>query len=100
MEITLTGISQDSKEATITLWHAEEGERVAKGQDLIEVATDKAVFDVPAPCDGVLAGIMKKAGDTARTDEVIAIIRAEKSGRGASFQGSRPADQENPETEA
>ncbi len=79
MEIRLTGISQDSKEATITLWHVKEGERVAEGQDLVEVATDKAAFDVPAPCDGVLTGIKKRAGDTARTDEVIAIIREDKS---------------------
>jgi pyruvate/2-oxoglutarate dehydrogenase complex dihydrolipoamide acyltransferase (E2) component len=79
MEITLTGISQDSKEATITLWHVEKDERVAKGQDLVEVATDKATFDVSAPCSGVLAGIKKRAGDTVRTDEVIAVIREDKS---------------------
>ena len=38
----------------------------------MEVATDKATFDVPAPCKGVLGTIRKKAGETVATDENIA----------------------------
>ncbi|MGB2601085.1 MAG: biotin/lipoyl-containing protein [Candidatus Omnitrophota bacterium] len=74
MELKLTGISQDAKEATITLWHKSESERVVKGRDLVEIVTDKATFDVPAPCDGILTKIKKEPGETVTTDEVIAVI--------------------------
>lgn len=78
MEVTLTGISQDAKEATITMWCKSEGEKVVKGGDLVEIVTDKATFDVPVPCNGTLAKINKKAGETVTTDEVIAVILEEK----------------------
>jgi pyruvate/2-oxoglutarate dehydrogenase complex dihydrolipoamide acyltransferase (E2) component len=74
MELTLTGISQDTREATITMWCKNEGEKVVKGRDLVEIVTDKATFDVPAPCSGTLTKINKKAGEMVTTDEVIAVI--------------------------
>jgi 2-oxoglutarate dehydrogenase E2 component (dihydrolipoamide succinyltransferase) len=47
---------------------------VVKGRDLVEIVTDKATFDVPAPCDGILTKIKKEPGETVTTDEVIAVI--------------------------
>ncbi|MBD3426005.1 MAG: hypothetical protein GF409_02090 [Candidatus Omnitrophica bacterium] len=74
MELTLSGISQDAKEATITIWHNRQGDNVSRGEDLLEVVTDKATFDVPCPCNGVLGSIKRRAGETVRTDEVVAVI--------------------------
>ena len=48
-------------------------------KDLVEVTTDKATFDIPAPCSGVLMDIVKKEGETARTDEIIATIQQDRS---------------------
>lgn len=74
MELRLTELSEDAKDVIITLWHAGENAVLEKGQDLLEVVTDKATFDVEAPCGGVLVKILKKEGEKVRTDEVIAEI--------------------------
>lgn len=43
-------------------WLKKEGDRVAKGELLLAVETDKAVMDIEAPGDGVLAGISVQPG--------------------------------------
>ena len=75
MELRLPELSEGSSEAVITVWHATENGRVIKDQDLVEVTTDKATFDIPSPCDGILVNVAKKEGETARTDEILAEIK-------------------------
>lgn len=74
MQLRLPDISKGSKGATITMWHVAENSRVTKNQDLVEVVTDKATFDVAAPASGVLKKIMKKEGESVRFGEIIAEI--------------------------
>ena len=45
-------------------FHVAVGDRVAEGDPLVEVETDKALTDVVAPCDGVVAAFEVDAGDT------------------------------------
>jgi 2-oxoglutarate dehydrogenase E2 component (dihydrolipoamide succinyltransferase) len=75
MELRLPELSEGSSEAIITVWHAAENGRVIEGQDLIEVSTDKATFDIPSPCSGVLVNIVRKKGETVKTNEILAEIR-------------------------
>jgi len=79
MEIKLAGILEDNVEASVTIWHASENQRVTKGQDIFEIVTDKATFDVSAPCSGTLAKINKKEGEKVSADETIAEIQEDKN---------------------
>lgn len=74
MFLRLPELSSGSKEAVITAWHVGLNGSVEKGQDLVEVSTDKATFDITSPCDGTLTRTMKSPGETAENDEVIAEI--------------------------
>jgi pyruvate dehydrogenase E2 component (dihydrolipoamide acetyltransferase) len=74
MEIKLPDISGKTDEAVITVWHIAENDAVEKDQDIVEVVTDKATFDVSAPCSGTVTGILKLKGERVKADEVIAII--------------------------
>ncbi|NQT32810.1 MAG: hypothetical protein HQ594_03965 [Candidatus Omnitrophica bacterium] len=74
MDIILPELSGKETEAVITAWHAKEEDPVTKDQDLLEVATDKATFDVPAPCDGTLVKILRKETEEVRAGEIIAEI--------------------------
>jgi 2-oxoisovalerate dehydrogenase E1 component len=49
-------------EATIVGWFKKIGERVGKGEALLEIETDKAVTQVESPADGVLAEILADKG--------------------------------------
>jgi pyruvate dehydrogenase E2 component (dihydrolipoamide acetyltransferase) len=55
-------------------WLKKEGEAVSKGEPLLEVETDKAVMEVEAPADGVLAGVKVGAGTEVAVGKVIAWI--------------------------
>jgi pyruvate dehydrogenase E2 component (dihydrolipoamide acetyltransferase) len=39
------------------------GDKVTKGQSMLEVETNKAVMDVPAPADGAIVSVNVKVGD-------------------------------------
>ena len=57
-------------------WRKKEGDRVTKGEPLLEIETDKAVVEVEAPADGILAGIKASAGDDIPVGQTIAWIVA------------------------
>jgi len=57
-------------------WRKKEGERVSKGEPLLEIETDKAVVEVEAPGDGILAGITADVGAVIPVGETIAWLVA------------------------
>ncbi len=57
-------------------WLKKEGQEVAKGEPLLEVETDKAVMEVEAPGDGILAGIKVQEGDVVPVGQTIAWLVA------------------------
>jgi pyruvate/2-oxoglutarate dehydrogenase complex dihydrolipoamide acyltransferase (E2) component len=77
MNVVMPEIGEDIKEATVSFWHFEEGENVNEGDDLVEMVTDKATFNVPAPASGALKEIMFGEGETVKIGEIIATIEME-----------------------
>ena len=65
---------QDLQFGTVVRWLKKEGEAVKKDDLLCEVETEKAVFEVPAPRDGVLLRILKQAGEEAEVLSVIGFV--------------------------
>ena len=55
-------------------WLKAEGERVAKGEPLAEIETDKATVEIEALADGVLARVAAAVGDDVPVGQVIAVI--------------------------
>ena len=60
----------------IVSWVKKEGETVAKGDILLEVETDKAVVEIEATADGVLAGVKSHEGDVVPVGQTIAWLVA------------------------
>jgi pyruvate dehydrogenase E2 component (dihydrolipoamide acetyltransferase) len=60
----------------IVSWKKKEGEAIRKGELLLEVETDKAVVEVEATADGVLAGVKSREGDVVPVGQTIAWIVA------------------------
>jgi len=73
MEVKLSGLEDDA-EAKVSFWYFDEGEHVDEGDDLVEMATDKAVFNVPAPAAGTLSKILVKEGESAGNGAAVAVI--------------------------
>jgi pyruvate dehydrogenase E2 component (dihydrolipoamide acetyltransferase) len=53
-------------------WLKREGQSVAKGEPLLEVETDKAVVEIEAPGDGILAGVRAHPGSEIPVGQIIA----------------------------
>lgn len=57
------------------------GERITKDQPIIELETDKAVIEVPAPVDGNVQAIHIAAGDKAKVGQLLLSVETAESER-------------------
>jgi pyruvate dehydrogenase E2 component (dihydrolipoamide acetyltransferase) len=67
---------QDIMEGRVVRWLKAEGDAVAKGEVVCEVETEKAVFEVVAPMEGILVKILVPAGKVAKIFATIAVVAA------------------------
>ena len=74
VEVKVPMLAESVPDATLLEWRKRPGDRVEKDEILIELETDKVVLEVPAPEAGVLAEVLKHAGDTVLSQEVLARI--------------------------
>ena len=72
--ITLPELGEGITKATVAFWHTKIGDQVQEGDDVVELETDKATFNVPAPRAGVIKKIFFKEGQEARIGEVLAVL--------------------------
>lgn len=77
-EIYLPELGEDIEKATIACWHKKVGERVATDDDICEVVTDKATFNVSCGINGILKEIRFSAGDEVNVGCVLALVAPEK----------------------
>jgi pyruvate dehydrogenase E2 component (dihydrolipoamide acetyltransferase) len=74
--VVMPALEMAQETGKLIAWRKNEGDRVTKGEPLLEIETDKAVMEVEAPADGVLAGITGKAGSDIPVGQTIAWIVA------------------------
>lgn len=68
------GLAQET--GRVLKWLKAQGERVMKGEPLIEIETDKATVEIEAPATGILARVTAAPGGVVPVGEVMAIILA------------------------
>ena len=76
ISIVMPALELAQETGKLIAWRKAEGDRVAKGEPLLEVETDKAVVEIEAPADGILAGIKAQAGSVIPVGEIIAWVVA------------------------
>lgn len=74
VDVLMPDFGNDSKGGTIVAWHKRAGERVAAGELLVEVMTDKVNVEVPSPASGTVAEILVQADQDAPVGAAIARI--------------------------
>jgi pyruvate dehydrogenase E2 component (dihydrolipoamide acetyltransferase) len=78
MEIYMPKMSDHMENGIIVGWLVAEGERVAAGQPIVEIETDKTNAEVESPAAGFIKGIRRGAGkgDAVPVGETIAFVVA------------------------
>ncbi|MDP3732657.1 MAG: lipoyl domain-containing protein [Candidatus Omnitrophota bacterium] len=73
-KVVLPELGEGIEKATVSYWYFKVGEKVNEKDDLVELTTDKATFNLPCPCSGILSEILFHEGDAVNIGEVLAII--------------------------
>jgi pyruvate dehydrogenase E2 component (dihydrolipoamide acetyltransferase) len=76
ISVVMPALEMGQETGKLVSWLKKEGENITKGEPLLEVETDKAVLDVEAAADGVLAGVTGEIGTDIPVGQVIAWIVA------------------------
>ncbi len=76
LSVVMPALEMAQETGKLLAWRKKEGDRVTKGEPLLEIETDKAVMEVEAQADGILAGIKASAGDDIPVGQTIAWIVA------------------------
>ncbi len=71
-EIVLPEGLGEGIDSLVVLWFKQPGDHFEKEETLVEVQSEKATFDVPAPFSGTLKEIKVDRGQTAKVGQVIA----------------------------
>jgi pyruvate/2-oxoglutarate dehydrogenase complex dihydrolipoamide acyltransferase (E2) component len=63
IEVPMPSMGATANELTVVSLKTQPGDRIAKGQRLAELESDKSIFEFEAPCDGTLQALLVAAGD-------------------------------------
>lgn len=74
VEVKVPSLPESVSDGTLVNWKKKPGEAVKRGENLVDLETDKVVLDIPAPADGVLGPILRQEGDIVTTGDVIATL--------------------------
>ena len=105
VDVRIPTLAESVPDAKLLAWNYHAGDRVERGDVLIELETDKVVLEVPSPEGGTLAEIVLAEGEIGESEQLIARIETEGEGsradgpaagadpdaRGAGGPGAGPA---------
>ncbi|HET8948920.1 MAG TPA: dihydrolipoamide acetyltransferase family protein [Solirubrobacteraceae bacterium] len=97
-DVSMPRLSDSMEEGTILKWLKSDGDEVKRGDELVEIETDKANMTYEADQDGVLT-ITASEGDTLAVGETIASIGEAAERPAAEEQHQEPAAEEYHEPE-
>lgn len=72
--VVMPKLTDTMEEGVVLKWKKEEGDKVAAGDVLAEIETDKAVMDLEAFGSGVLRRLLAREGETVPSGTLIAVI--------------------------
>ncbi len=102
--VVMPALEMAQETGKLIAWRKKEGDRVTKGEPLLEIETDKAVMEVEATADGILAGITGQVGADIPVGQTIAWIvapgeKAPQRTEGASAPTARASSHAKTETQ-
>lgn len=73
-KIILPELGEGIEKATVSYWFFKVGDKVNEKDDLVELVTDKATFNLPSPASGTISQILYAEGDSVAVGEILGII--------------------------
>ncbi len=76
IELKVPEVGESITEVMIGVWKKNVGDPVSADESVVEIESDKATVELPAPSNGVVSAILKQAGEQAVVGEVIGYLEA------------------------
>ncbi|MBK8915418.1 MAG: 2-oxoglutarate dehydrogenase complex dihydrolipoyllysine-residue succinyltransferase [Phycisphaerales bacterium] len=74
IELKVPSVGESITKVVIGAWKKKEGDAAQRDESLVEIETDKATIELPAPVAGSITRILKREGDAAAVGEVIGFM--------------------------
>src|SRR5262249_28791504 len=100
VELKVPEVGESITEVQIAQWHKQVGDHASKDENLVEIESDKATVELPAPVSGTLTQILKQSGQPARVGEVIGYMTEGAAGEEQAARARRPAEEAAAATES
>jgi 2-oxoglutarate dehydrogenase E2 component (dihydrolipoamide succinyltransferase) len=91
IELKVPAFPESVADGTIVRWNKKPGDAVERDESVVEIETDKVVFEVPAPTDGVLEDIAEGEGTVVTSGQVIGSLQEGKA-KAAAPEPTRSAE--------
>ena len=74
LELKVPEVGESITEVMIGTWKKREGDAVSLDDSIVEIESDKATVDLPAPVAGTVTKVLKGSGEKAKVGEVIGYL--------------------------
>jgi 2-oxoglutarate dehydrogenase E2 component (dihydrolipoamide succinyltransferase) len=74
IELKIPSLGESVTEIEIGQWLKSEGDTVARDENVVTLESEKATVELPAPSEGTLSKIVKRAGEKAAVGDVIGYL--------------------------
>jgi 2-oxoglutarate dehydrogenase E2 component (dihydrolipoamide succinyltransferase) len=94
VELRVPAVGESITEVQIGNWLKQVGDYVEMGQPVVEIESEKATVELPAPVSGTITRIVRKQGEKASVNELIGEMEAgeKPAGSDAPVPKEKPAD--------
>ena len=99
-EFKLPDIGEGLAEAEVAKWLVKVGDRVVEDQPVLEMMTDKAAVEIPAPGAGVVVEQRVAEGEVVKIGAILYVLETEGRIRGMQEQVAEPKQAEAPARQA
>ena len=73
-ELRIPEVGESIREVQIGQWLKQEGQSAQKDESLVQIESDKATVDLPAPAAGVITKILKREGEVVAVGDVVGYL--------------------------
>ena len=74
-DVVIPKVGMSVTEVDITKWKVKEGDKVNKGDEIVEIAMEKANTVLTSEVSGIVDEVLFKEGDTVKVGEVVCRIK-------------------------
>jgi len=90
LELKVPEVGESITEVMIGTWKKREGDTVSVDESIVEIESDKATVDLPAPKAGTVTKVLKGSGEKAKVGEVIGYLEPAGTGAAAAAPAAAP----------